>query len=238
MERTDANRGPWSQSRPPRRRRNCTSPSMNGPHERFLNRVSQVRILPGAPGQSVEHHRRTPRVERFVERHRCCAPRTPPSGSTRRKRQRGAIETLPSGALRVHVYAGIDPLSGKKHHLVEVIPAGKDAAKLADVARTRLLNRSTRSAAAHEGHRRAAHGALPRGPADRGHDAGRLRRRSAERGHGGRRRGTAAYGVAEHRPQSRPRRAVADLAGAPHRLHRLLYRQQDGRLVLAERTAA
>lgn len=64
----------------------------------------------------------------------------PPSGSTRRKRQRGEIETLPSGSLRVRVYAGIDPLSGKKHHLVEVIPAGKDAGKLAEQARTRLLN--------------------------------------------------------------------------------------------------
>jgi integrase len=55
----------------------------------------------------------------------------PPSGSTRRKRQRGEIETLPSGSLRVRVYAGVDPISGKRHHLTEVIPAGKDAAKLA-----------------------------------------------------------------------------------------------------------
>lgn len=64
----------------------------------------------------------------------------PPTGSTRRRRQRGEIETLPSGSLRVRVYAGIDPLSGKKHHLVEVISAGRDAGKLAEQARTRLLN--------------------------------------------------------------------------------------------------
>jgi integrase len=62
----------------------------------------------------------------------------PPSGSTRRKRQRGEIETLPSGSLRVRVYAGIDLISGEKHHLIEVIPAGKDAAKLAEKARTRM----------------------------------------------------------------------------------------------------
>ena len=75
-----------------------------------------------------------------MEPNRCYAARVPASGSTRRRRQRGEIETLPSGSLRVRVYAGIDPLSGKKHHLVEVIPAGKDAAKLAEKARTRLLN--------------------------------------------------------------------------------------------------
>ena len=63
----------------------------------------------------------------------------PPTGSTRRKRQRGEIETLPSGSLRVRVYAGIDPISGKRHYLVEVIPAGKDAARQAEKARTRLL---------------------------------------------------------------------------------------------------
>ncbi len=40
-------------------------------------------------------------------------PTTPPAGE---------IMTLPSGGLRVRVYAGIDPLTGKKHHLTEVIP--------------------------------------------------------------------------------------------------------------------
>ena len=36
-------------------------------------------------------------------------------------------------------YAGEDPLSGKRHYLVEVIPAGPKAAALAEAARTRLL---------------------------------------------------------------------------------------------------
>lgn len=62
----------------------------------------------------------------------------PPIGSTRRKRQRGEIESLPSGSLRVRVYAGVDPISGKRHYLSEVIPASKDAAKLAEKARTRM----------------------------------------------------------------------------------------------------
>jgi integrase len=55
-----------------------------------------------------------------------------------RKRQRGEIEKLPSGSLRVRVYAGIDPITRKKHYLTEVIPAGRGAAKAADKARTRL----------------------------------------------------------------------------------------------------
>src|SRR5689334_19569412 len=63
----------------------------------------------------------------------------PPTGSTRRKRQRGEIEALPSGSLRVRVYAGIDPISRKRHYLTEVIPPGKDAARQAEKVRTRFL---------------------------------------------------------------------------------------------------
>jgi integrase len=55
------------------------------------------------------------------------------------KRIRGTIDTLPSGSLRVRVYAGTDPVSGERHNLVEVIPAGPDAANLAEKARTRML---------------------------------------------------------------------------------------------------
>jgi integrase len=55
------------------------------------------------------------------------------------KRQRGEIETLPSGSLRVRVYAGIDPVTKKKHYLAEVIPAGPRAARDAEKTRTRLL---------------------------------------------------------------------------------------------------
>jgi len=61
------------------------------------------------------------------------------TSGTRQRRKRGAIDTLPSGALRVRVYAGTDPLSGKAHYLVETIPGGPDAANLAEKARTRLL---------------------------------------------------------------------------------------------------
>jgi integrase len=39
----------------------------------------------------------------------------------------------------VRVYAGTDPVSGERHNLVEVIPAGPDATRLAEKARTRML---------------------------------------------------------------------------------------------------
>ena len=56
-----------------------------------------------------------------------------------RRKQRGSIDKLPSGALRVRVHGGEDPLSGKRHTLVEIIPAGPKAAAHAEAARTRLL---------------------------------------------------------------------------------------------------
>jgi integrase len=56
-----------------------------------------------------------------------------------RKRTRGEIETLPSGSLRVRVYAGIDPVSKRKHYLTETVPAGPTAARDAEKVRTRLL---------------------------------------------------------------------------------------------------
>jgi integrase len=63
-----------------------------------------------------------------------------PPASKAQKRRRGEIETLPSGSLRVRVYAGIDPVSKKKLYLVETVPAGPKAAKEAEKARTRLLS--------------------------------------------------------------------------------------------------
>ncbi|WP_025616843.1 tyrosine-type recombinase/integrase [Salinispora cortesiana] len=63
-----------------------------------------------------------------------------PSTSKARKRSRGEIETLPSGSLRVRVYAGVDPVSKKRHYLVKTVPAGPKAAREAEKARTRLLN--------------------------------------------------------------------------------------------------
>jgi hypothetical protein len=74
------------------------------------------------------------------------------STSVARKRGRGEIETLPNGSLRVRVYAGIDPVSKKKHYLVETVPSGPAAAREAEKVRTRLLahvderrNRRTRA---------------------------------------------------------------------------------------------
>jgi len=56
-----------------------------------------------------------------------------------RRRGRGRVEALPSGALRVKVYSGYDPVTGRRHYLTETVAAGHDAAKLAEKARTRLL---------------------------------------------------------------------------------------------------
>ncbi len=56
----------------------------------------------------------------------------------RRGRQRGQIEQLPSGSLRVTVYAGTDPLTKRRHYLREVIPAGPTAAAEAEKAPRRL----------------------------------------------------------------------------------------------------
>jgi integrase len=58
--------------------------------------------------------------------------------SHRNKRQRGSIEELPSGALRVSVYAGTDPLTGGRHYLREPIPAGPRAADEARKAMRRM----------------------------------------------------------------------------------------------------
>ena len=59
--------------------------------------------------------------------------------TARRSRQRGEIETLPSGSLRVTVYAGQDPLSKRRLRLREIIPAGPDAADEAEKALRRMV---------------------------------------------------------------------------------------------------
>jgi hypothetical protein len=41
----------------------------------------------------------------------------------------------------VRVYAGVDPLTGKRHDLIETVPAGPKAEAEAEKVRTRLLNR-------------------------------------------------------------------------------------------------
>jgi integrase len=57
-----------------------------------------------------------------------------------RRRARGRIEVLPSGALRVSVYAGLNPVTKQRHYLREVVPAGPKAAAQAEKVRTRLLS--------------------------------------------------------------------------------------------------
>jgi integrase len=61
------------------------------------------------------------------------------SGAGAGRRSRGRIETLPSGALRVVVYAGVDPITKKRHYLQETVPAGPKAGSTAEKVRTRLL---------------------------------------------------------------------------------------------------
>jgi integrase len=55
------------------------------------------------------------------------------------RRQRGEVETLPSGSLRVRVYAGVDPVMKKRHYLTETVPAGPGAEREAERARIRFL---------------------------------------------------------------------------------------------------
>ncbi|GAB3234267.1 LacI family DNA-binding transcriptional regulator [Glycomyces halotolerans] len=55
------------------------------------------------------------------------------------KRARGEIELLPSGSLRVRVYAGLDPVTRKRRYLTETVAAGPEAAQRAEQVRIRLL---------------------------------------------------------------------------------------------------
>jgi integrase len=54
-------------------------------------------------------------------------------------RTRGSIDELPSGALRVRVYAGQEPVTKKRHNLVEIIEPGPDQLRRARAARDRLV---------------------------------------------------------------------------------------------------
>ncbi len=55
-------------------------------------------------------------------------------------RARGNIGTLRSGALRVRVYAGVDPVTKKRHDLVEVVPPGPNARRQAEKILDRFLH--------------------------------------------------------------------------------------------------
>jgi integrase len=61
------------------------------------------------------------------------------SSTKRPRRARGGVDTLPSGALRVRVYAGIDPLTHRRHYLTEIVPPGPKAEARAEQIRTRFL---------------------------------------------------------------------------------------------------
>jgi integrase len=50
------------------------------------------------------------------------------------------IDELPSGALRVRVYSGTDPISKRRVYLTEVVPPGPKAGDEAGKVRTRLLH--------------------------------------------------------------------------------------------------
>ena len=62
------------------------------------------------------------------------------STSRSRRKGRGEIERLPSGSLRVRIYAGTDPVTGKRLRLEEIVPAGPHAEDDAEKALTRLLS--------------------------------------------------------------------------------------------------
>ncbi len=85
-------------------------------------------------------------------------------GSTRpRRRSREARSRRCRAApCASQVYAGIDPVSKKRHYLTETIPAGRKAAAEAEKVRTRLLAQvDDRRAAAHQRDRQPADGPLP-----------------------------------------------------------------------------
>jgi LacI family xylobiose transport system transcriptional regulator len=61
------------------------------------------------------------------------------SGAGAVRRAHGEIERLPSGSLRVRVYAGIDPVTRKRRYLAQTVAAGPGADENAEMVRVRLL---------------------------------------------------------------------------------------------------
>ncbi|WP_125727501.1 hypothetical protein [Kibdelosporangium aridum] len=57
----------------------------------------------------------------------------------RRTRRRGGIDILPSGSLRVRVYAGLALDTRRPRYLSETVPSGPDAEQKAEQARLRLI---------------------------------------------------------------------------------------------------
>ncbi len=100
--------------------RQCPAPRGTVLKRRLGISRSQVRVLPGAPGQSLDPLVVSSARELYGERN-CYFPPIA-TGTGPRKRSRGEVEERSGGALRVRVYAGIDPLSGKRHYLSETVP--------------------------------------------------------------------------------------------------------------------
>ena len=50
------------------------------------------------------------------------------------------VDKVPSGALRVRVYADMDQISKRRMNLTEVVPAGPKAGQEAERIRTRMLS--------------------------------------------------------------------------------------------------
>jgi integrase len=50
-------------------------------------------------------------------------------GDGKKKRQPGNDESLPSGSIRVRVYAGIDPVTNTARYLRETVPPGPNQKK-------------------------------------------------------------------------------------------------------------
>lgn len=63
-----------------------------------------------------------------------------PIGQAASRRARSSIDVLPSGSLRIRVYAGQDVLTGKQHYISEVVKPGPHAQELAEQAKHRLVD--------------------------------------------------------------------------------------------------
>jgi integrase len=61
-----------------------------------------------------------------------------------RRRARGSISRSPSGSLRVRVYAGPEPITGRERYLSETVGTGPAARARAEEACRRLLGRVRR----------------------------------------------------------------------------------------------
>ena len=84
--------------------------------------------------------------------------------SDRRRQTRGEIEALPSGSLRVRVYAGVDPVTKRRRYLQETVPAGPEAEREAEAVRARLLGEVRAARERATGERAAADAARGRRP--------------------------------------------------------------------------